>query len=65
MAKESRMQLISKADKLCEFARKIFNEKRVEMLIKAARLYKEATLSLMEEKIEKEARDWQIWWDKN
>jgi hypothetical protein len=65
MAKESRMQLISKADELCEFARKIFNEKRVEMLVKAARLYKEATLSLMAEKIEKEASDWQIWWDKN
>ena len=59
------MQLIHKADELCEFARKIFNEKRVEMLVKAARLYKEATLSLMAEKIEKEASDWQIWWDKN
>ena len=65
MSKESRMQLISKADELCEFARKIFNEKRVEMLVKAAHLYKEATLSLMAEKIEKEASDWQIWWDKN
>lgn len=65
MAKESRMQIISKADGLCEFARKIFNEKRVEMLIKAADLYREATLSLMAEKIEKEAYDWQIWWEKN
>lgn len=60
----SRMQLIQKADEICEFARKIFNNKRVELLRKAAKLYREATLSLMAEKVEKEADDWEIWWEK-
>jgi hypothetical protein len=64
MTNLSRMQLIKKADEICEFARKIFNEKRVELLRKAAELYKQATLSLMAEKVEKEADNWEIWWER-
>lgn len=63
MATLSRMQKIKKADELVEFARKVFNNKRVELLKKAAEIYKEATLSLLAEKIEKEADDWQIWFN--
>jgi DNA-binding transcriptional MerR regulator len=59
----SRIRTIKKADEVCEFARKIFNEKRSELLRKAAELYKQATLSYLAEKIEKEADDWEIWWN--
>jgi hypothetical protein len=61
MTELSRMQLIQKADEICEFARKIFNNKRAELLRKAAQFYKEATLSVMAEKVEKEAADWEMW----
>jgi hypothetical protein len=63
MAKQNRIQNINKADELVEFARKVFNNKRVELLKKAAQLYKKANLSLLAEKIEKEADDWQIWFN--
>lgn len=64
MSELSRMQLIQKADEICEFARKIYNNKRVELLRKAAGFYREATLSLLAEKVEKEASDWESWWEK-
>jgi glutamate synthase domain-containing protein 2 len=64
MTELSRMQLIQKADEICEFARKIFNNKRSELLRKAAQFYKEATLSIMAEKVEKEADDWEVWYEK-
>ena len=64
MSELSRMQMIEKADEICEFARKIFNDKRAELLRKAAKYYKEATLSLMAEKVKKEADDWEIWREK-
>jgi len=64
MTNLSRMQLIKKADEICEFARKIFNEKRVDLLRKAVELYKQATLGLMAKKVEKEADDWEIWWER-
>lgn len=64
VAELSRMQIIKKADDLCEFARKIYNEKRVELLRKASELYKQATLSVLSDKIKKEADDWEIWWEK-
>jgi hypothetical protein len=58
---KERLEKIKKADELVEFARKVFNNKRVGLLKKAAKLYKEATLSLMSDKLEKEADDWDIW----
>lgn len=61
MAPFVRLELIQKADELVKFARSIFDEKRSEMLRKAAKLYKEATLSFLAETIEKEADDWDIW----
>lgn len=63
MVDQSRMQLIRKADELVEFARKVFNDKRIELLRKAAQFYKEATLGFLAEKIEKEADDWEIWFN--
>lgn len=62
MAPFVRRELIEKADELARFARTIFNEKRSETLRKAAGMYKEATLSLLAELIEKEADDWDVWW---
>jgi len=56
-----RLELINKADELVKFARSIFNEKRSETLRKAAKIYKDTTLSLLAENIEKEADDWDIW----
>lgn len=61
MADSKRLELINKADEIVKFARKIFNDKRVDMLKKAAQLYKEATLSLMAEKLENEAEEWKSW----
>jgi len=61
MADSKRLELINKADEIVNFARKIFNDKRVDMLKKAAQLYKEATLSLMAEKLENEAEEWKSW----
>lgn len=61
MAPFVRRELIEKADELTRFARTMFTEKRSETLRKASKMYKEATLSLMAESIEKEADDWDIW----
>jgi hypothetical protein len=61
MAPFVRRELIEKADELVRFARTIFNEKRSETLRRAAFMYKDATLSVLSEMIEKEADDWDIW----
>jgi hypothetical protein len=61
MAPFIRIELINKADELVKFARSIFNEKRSVTLRKAAKLYRDATLSFLAEIIEKEADDWDIW----
>lgn len=61
MAPFVRKEMIERADELVKFARSLFNEKRSETLRKAAKLYRDATLSLMAEKIEKEADDWEVW----
>lgn len=61
MAPYVRKELIEKADEIVKFARSVFSEKRSETLRKAAKMYKEATLSFMAEIIEKEADDWDIW----
>ena len=58
MENSSRIKLIKKADEIYNFARKLFNEKRSATLRKASLLYKKATLSLMAEKVEKEANEW-------
>lgn len=61
MAPFVRREIIEKADELVRFARTIFNEKRSETLRKAAKMYRETTLSIMADLIEKEADDWDIW----
>jgi len=61
MAPYVRKELIEKADEIVKFARSVFSDKRSETLRKAAKMYKEATLSFMAEIIEKEADDWDIW----
>ena len=55
----SRTELIYKADEIYKFSQSIFNEKRIELLKKAADYYRAATLSLLAEKIEKESKDWE------
>jgi hypothetical protein len=55
----SRIELIYKADEIYKFSQSIFNEKRTDLLKKAAEYYKAATLSLLAEKLEKEAKDWE------
>ena len=61
MAPFVRRELIEKADELCRFARSIFSPKRSETLRKAAKMYREATLSVLATAIEKEADDWDNW----
>jgi hypothetical protein len=61
MAPFVRLELIKKADEITIFARTLFNSKRTELLRKAAKIYREATLSFLAEIIEKEADDWDIW----
>lgn len=61
MAPFVRNELIGRADEIVKFSKTIFDEKRSELLRKAAKLYREASLTLMAEKIEKEADDWDIW----
>lgn len=61
MAPFVRRELIERADELVRFARTIFNDKRSETLRRAAAMYRDATLSVMAEIIEKEADDWDIW----
>lgn len=61
MAPFVRRELIEKADELCRFARSIFSPKRSETLRKAAKMYREATLSVLADAIEKEAEEWDNW----
>jgi len=61
MAPFVRRELIEKADELVRFARTIFDSRRSETLRKAARMYREATLTFLAEVIDKEADDWDIW----
>lgn len=59
MNPKERNEIISRADEILGFAKKIFSDKRSELLRKAATLYKEATLSKMAEILEKEAIEWE------
>jgi len=61
MAPFVRRELIEKADELCRFARSIFGPKRSETLRKAAKMYRESTLSVLADATEKEAEDWDNW----
>jgi len=56
-----RNELIERADEIVRLARASTDERRSEMLRKAAKIYREATLGLMAESVEKEADDWDIW----
>lgn len=58
MAPFIRNELIERADELVRFARTIFTEKRSEMLRKASKLYKDASMSQMSEIINSEADSW-------
>lgn len=60
MAPFIRREMIERADQLVIFARTLFNEKRSESLRKAAKLYKEATLSHMSDIIMREADEWDL-----
>lgn len=59
MNPKERNEIISRADEILSFAKKIFSDKRSELLRKAANLYREATLGKMAEVLEKEAIDWE------
>ena len=61
MAPYVRREQIERADELLKFARSIFNEKRSEALRKVSKMYKECDLTLLAEKIEKEAETWENW----
>lgn len=61
MAPFVRRELIEKADELVRFARTLMDSKRSESLRKAAKIYREATLSFLADLIEKEADDWDMW----
>jgi len=61
MAPFVRRELIEKADELARFARTILDDKRSNTLRKAAKMYRESTLSVLAEMVEKEADDWDIW----
>lgn len=56
-----RKELIERADEMVRVARSSADRKRSEILRKASKIYREATLSLMAEVVEKEADDWDIW----
>lgn len=58
MAPFVRNELIERADELVRFARTVLDDKRGDLLRRAAGLYKDATLSIMAEIISKEAEDW-------
>jgi len=58
---KKRIEILHKADELYDFAQKIFSNKRIELLKRCGELYKEADLSLMAEKVNKEAETWDRW----
>lgn len=60
MAPFVRRELIEKADELVRFARTLVDHKRGENLRRAAKMYREATLSFLADLIEKEADDWDV-----
>jgi len=59
MAPFVRNELIERADELARFARTVLTDKRIELLRKAAELYKNASLSMLSEITNKEADDWE------
>lgn len=61
MAPFVRRELIEKADEIVRLARTLYDSRRSENLRKAAKMYREATLTFLAEMIEKEADDWDIW----
>jgi vacuolar-type H+-ATPase subunit E/Vma4 len=61
MAPFVRREHIEKADEIVRLARTLFDAKRSENLRKAAKMYREATLSFLAEMLEKEADDWDVW----
>jgi hypothetical protein len=58
MNPQERIETINKADEIVLFSKKIFSDKRSELLRKAALLYRKATLSILADLLEKEAADW-------
>jgi hypothetical protein len=58
MAPFVRKELIERADEIVRVARSLLDSKRSENLRKAANIYREATLSILANKIDKEADRW-------
>lgn len=58
MAPFVRRELIDRADEIVRLARTLLDSKRSENLRKAASIYREATLSLLAKKLEREADRW-------
>ena len=59
MAPFVRNELIERADELARFARTVVDGKRVELLRKAADLYRDASLSMLSEIVNREADEWE------
>ena len=53
-----RRELIERADEIVRLARTLLDSKRSDNLRKAASIYREATLSLLAKKLEREADRW-------
>lgn len=56
-----RIKNIEKADQIYVFSHEIFSSKRVELLRKAAKLYRDSSLSFLADEVEKEANIWEQW----
>ena len=61
MAPFVRRELIEKADEIVKLARTLFDSRRSDNLRKAAKMYREATLTFLADMVDKEADDWDIW----
>jgi hypothetical protein len=59
MAPFVRKEMIERGDELVRFARTVFDEKRLELLRKAADIYRKSTLGQLADMIEREANEWE------
>lgn len=56
-----RIKNIERADQIYAFSHEIFSSKRVELLRKAAKLYRDSSLGFLADEVEKEANIWEQW----
>lgn len=59
MAPFVRKEMMERGDELVRFARTVFDDKRPELLRKAAEIYRKATLGQLADIIEREANEWE------